>query len=322
MAGDRVTKSNLAAGTNVPMPQQDAVEVPRVDAQTSPPVQIAQAMDSMFEPGWKLDSPNASLDTGFSCRGKLKDASYPKDVVLFVPPGFNPDSPTGSNLLMHFHGHLVSCKDGHREIPATFDGGVLDEFKFKDILASTGTTNSLLIVPESSGKNDDYKSYFTDPSKFEKFTGAVAAGLNRGGITGSSGIDSIYLSAHSGAERVIENTLQNYDGIGWREKIRGIALLDATYGSLSSNTVSSFLNLQDKQIQFLDVYQDGTRTAANSERILNSLGDSAYATKTTGNLNDGAAASSGFVALSPGKYIQHWDLVHQYLPSFWSNLQG
>lgn len=166
--------------------------------------------------GFRCDSPPPSFERGYRCRGMIE--GYPQSVNIFIPPHF--EKRKSQPLALHFHGHNQNPQDP--EVHFNVKNGDGDYGK---MLALSGA-NTLLIIPESLGKDSTYKDYFKKTEDLDRLLKGVES------KTGTT-ISSLSLSSHSGGDRTMDRLASWYisghkgDYLG---KTQSIALFDSLYG--------------------------------------------------------------------------------------------
>lgn len=161
---------------------------------------------------FKCDLP--SPKSGLTCIGRIK--GYPRDVVIVVPPGYQPRE--RADLVLHLHGHnytKYSATDLNRH------------FGLATGMVESGR-DAILIAPHSYGNCTDFERRLVDkPERFKNFIGESMALLKEANLTEKDEPASITLTAHSGAYRSIGKILRS--GV-YASKIKEIYAFDATYG--------------------------------------------------------------------------------------------
>lgn len=159
------------------------------------------------------------------CRGKI--ASYHKEVSIVIPANFQFQKP--ANLNLHFHGHTSSNIEN-------------DHFNLKTgwgdfgCFASQANANSIIVIPESTGKCQDYLQITAD--SFPKILADVKKTIE-GGASGNEKITfnektKLSLSGHSGGYSILsriglwsKSNSQVQDSL---KNLTGLALYDSAYG--------------------------------------------------------------------------------------------
>jgi hypothetical protein len=177
--------------------------------------------------------------------------TYPNIVHIYIPKGLVDDELVSLNI--HFHGFNI----GYNHFDKTFGD-------YGHYLAESGHP-TILIIPESDGKCATYDKYFKNQNliSFVEESKKILSPLK---------IDSLSFSAHSGAYKVLNVIF----GIDQLEKsigeIKGVALYDATYGSIINieNFVANKIK-EKKLFLFFDSYLVGTLTEKLSNTVKSRL---------------------------------------------------
>lgn len=168
--------------------------------------------------GFSCDRPAPSYERGVRCRGKL--AGYPEAVNIFIPSQF--EKKNSLPVALHFHGHNTGCERGTPECHFNVSNGDGDYGKF---LTDSGA-NTLLVMPESQGRDDTFKNYFKKPQDLDHLMDAVKE------TVGIQSWDSLSLSSHSGGDAVMERLARWYES-GQKgallQKLQSVALFDSLY---------------------------------------------------------------------------------------------
>lgn len=156
-------------------------------------------------------------DRSYRCRGPVN--GYPQPVNIFLPPQLNVRLPL--TLAYHLHGWWRSPEE------SPFFGENGDYAKF----LAESKTNTVLIIPESTGKNETYVNSLNTADRWSAFLFQVEARLAQAGLPTRNTTPRL-LSAHSGAY-VTMGWIGRWtaDGLITRfQSLRGVALLDSAYG--------------------------------------------------------------------------------------------
>jgi|GEM_PF-772732 len=170
---------------------------------------------------------------------------YPRPVHIYIPNNLIPKK----NILVHvhFHGHNLMGYDH-------FDKNIADYGQ--DMIK--GKKDSIVVIPESVGNCTTYDQFFSTKKNQQDFFKSLEEKLN-------FPIDSLSMSGHSGAYRVLNSltTKPVIDVID--KKTKGIALFDSPYGPV--NNLAQFIAQklsQDPQFKFyLSIISGNKATTKN-----------------------------------------------------------
>jgi len=190
------------------------------------PGRVNEGSDQWIEP-----SIDALKSMGFNCLDEKRDLAssrrcvgripgYSGKVAIYIPIHFDPEKDPPS-LITHFHGHVVEND--------SFEG-TLNRYHLGTELHRS-ERNSLLIVPESTGKCDTYKKELSTANALQSFHSNVISILKKTGFFAESlPPDSITheITGHSGAYWPIGNILR--ESMDLSPPVR-VGLFDATYCS-------------------------------------------------------------------------------------------
>lgn len=178
-------------------------------------------------------------------------AQYPEPVHIFIPKKLDKSKPIGMNI--HFHGHNLQ---GYSH----FDKKYADYGEF----LSKAKTNSILVIPESRGNCETYDKFFKSPKDSFDFIN------NSKTLFTPLKMNSLTFSGHSGAYRVL-NSIFGHHGLEENINIpvNGVALIDATYGSVSNIEEFAIKKLKKgKSFLFFDTYVSGKKATAEKLSLL------------------------------------------------------
>jgi beta-lactamase class A len=191
-----------------------------------PPPVDASDVDWTFFPGgkWGIYRTTNGMFPHPDRAGGLRRADgtfYPyfphyadSSVVVFVPEGFH-ETPDGSNVIVHFHGHM------HDNI------NTLEQYGMPEAMIS-GHLNALLILPQGPYRaRDSFGGKMEDPGGFRRLVEDVMGKMVSEKVVGSPGVARIIVSAHSGGYRPAGFVL---DRGGLSDRITDVFLFDALYG--------------------------------------------------------------------------------------------
>jgi hypothetical protein len=170
-------------------------------------------------------------------------------VAVFIPAGFNPR--TEVTLLYYFHGHNNNVRNA------------MLEFDLPTMVAES-ERNVVLVFPEgpvdvpdsSGGKLEE------NLGLLKLHTELVSQLLDDGKLMDST-VEGIILSGHSGAYKILHNSLSKG---GLNHLVREVYLLDASYGGLED-----FTNwiAQNPDRRFVSIFTD--HLADENNQIMNTL---------------------------------------------------
>lgn len=157
--------------------------------------------------------PDSSAEI-LHCKGYSK--FYPQAIHFYIPQNLN--STKKMHLFVHFHGHNIKGYDHFSKDYGNYGSFLLDSM-----------ANAVLVIPESLGKCTTYEFFFADQKRTAQFFLEIKNNVE--GMTLEK-INSIALSGHSGAYRVL-NRLLGYSNLGQEHLIdvKALGMFDATYGA-------------------------------------------------------------------------------------------
>ena len=151
-------------------------------------------------------------------------------IVIFVPKHFV-ESPEGTNLIVHFHGHMND------------NMGVLERYGMPQAMIAQ-KTNSLLVLPQGPYRaRDSFGGKMEDADGFKKMINDVLETMKREEVIKNAKLNKLIVSAHSGGYRPAAFVL---DRGGLNDHITDLFLFDAFYGN--HNYFRSFLNASHASI--------------------------------------------------------------------------
>ncbi|MDP6944920.1 MAG: hypothetical protein QF464_12280, partial [Myxococcota bacterium] len=192
---------------------------------------------------------------------------YPFPIAVYIPDYYVPTSDL--QLVLYLHG----LSDHTRPYRHDFIDSI-----YKDdmgISLSMSAENVILVVPSGTGGNVGFNTYMTSKaSRFDSFMEQMGRHLQRAGLSQRTDMSRLVVAGHSGAHRPISQILTADCGTGlcYKEKIREIYLLDATYshpGSPTSAVFAAFANEPGRR--FHTVFRGSTVVARSSMHIYNRL---------------------------------------------------
>lgn len=207
----------------------------------------ALALMSRFEKQGFVCTNQQDLNRSIQCSGKNLD--YPENVRIYIPRNFEQD-PAGMTANYFFHGFRSG------QTFAINKSDTKNPSDFAAILHEANSPKTLLIIPESQGKCETYFK-FNQEGYFKKFHSAIET------IVGKK-IETIKLSGHSGAYRVLDNLTKKQD---IKNQIQKILFLDSVYSDLPG--VRSWLQ-ENNQRRIKIAYVTGAEqsTVAATEKFL------------------------------------------------------
>lgn len=161
--------------------------------------------------------PHPGRASGFTTKDGTVFPRFPhyadSSIVVFVPEGFA-ELPGGSNLIVHFHGHLSDNLT------------VLE----RDSLVQAMTAqkvNALLVLPQGPYRaRDSFGGKMEDPGGFRRMVEDVLATMQREKIVADTKVNRICVSGFSGGYRPAAFVLDR----GGCDEVTDVFLFDALYG--------------------------------------------------------------------------------------------
>jgi beta-lactamase class A len=134
-------------------------------------------------------------------------------VVVFVPDGFH-ETPSGANIIVHFHGHLND------------NLGVLERYRMPQAMTAQ-KINALLVLPQGPNRaRDSFGGKMEDEGGFRRLVDDVLATMLREGVLKSATVGQILISAHSRGYRPAAFALERG---GLTDHVHDLFLFDAFY---------------------------------------------------------------------------------------------
>jgi beta-lactamase class A len=134
-------------------------------------------------------------------------------VVVFVPEGFH-ETPSGANIIVHFHGHLND------------NLGVLERYRMPQAMTAQ-KINALLVIPQGPNRaRDSFGGKMEDEGGFKRLVEDVLGTMRREGVVKSAAVGQILVSAHSGGYRPAAFALERG---GLTDHVHDLFLFDAFY---------------------------------------------------------------------------------------------
>jgi beta-lactamase class A len=135
-------------------------------------------------------------------------------VVVVVPKEFT-ETPEGTNVIVHFHGHMND------------NMGVLEQMMMPQALIGE-KISALLVIPQGPNRvPDSFGGKMEDPGGFERLVRDVLATMQKEGVVKTTNVGKVMVSAHSGGYRPAAYVLHHG---GLRDRITDVFLFDALYG--------------------------------------------------------------------------------------------
>jgi hypothetical protein len=136
-------------------------------------------------------------------------------IVVVIPEGFK-ETDEGTNLIIHFHGHLND------------NMGVLERYLMPQALASQ-KINALLVIPQGPYRaKDSFGGKMEDEGGLKRLVEDVLATMKSEEVVKTAKLNKLVLSAHSGGYRPLALCL---DRGGLNDHITDVFLFDAFYGN-------------------------------------------------------------------------------------------
>lgn len=168
-------------------------------------------------------------------------SSYPRPVHFYIPKNLNGEGSV--SLFIHFHGHNL---EGWNHFNPKFGdyGQYLIESK----------ASGALVIPESLGNCKTYDQFFIEKSRADLFISEVESIVEE--LAGSRP-NSLHLSGHSGAYRVLNRLIEYYP------QVESLGLFDATYGAVPN--IVKWVKQKSQGLEdflFFNAYVEGPRATA------------------------------------------------------------
>jgi len=160
------------------------------------------------------------------CQGGLQN--YPKAVAILIPVGFEPSQTPEAALYLHGHNPDSLPLEAILERPtANLERSI-----------SSIPGNRVVVIPHSTGRCTEFRSHLSSSQGLNRFLEEAFSEANeiareRNINFNSARIDRLTLAGHSGAYLPIARLLTSNSGSdpkNWKELIRSVVLLDASYG--------------------------------------------------------------------------------------------
>lgn len=135
-------------------------------------------------------------------------------ITVFIPNGFK-ESPEGSNVIVHFHGHMND------------NMGVLEQFGMPQALLAQ-KINALLVLPQGPYRaRDSFGGKMEDEGGLRRLVEEVLTTMKKEEVVKSTSLRHLLVTAHSGGYRPAAISLEKG---GLSDKITDVFLFDALYG--------------------------------------------------------------------------------------------
>ena len=161
--------------------------------------------------------PHRSRERGFKADDGTVYAVHPHydddSVIVFVPGGFK-ETDEGSNVIVHFHGHMND------------NLGVLERYDMLQTLSSN-KVNALLVLAQGPYRaRDSSGGKMEDDGGFRALVEDVLATMVKEGVVKSNRVRAAIVSAHSGGYRPAAFALERG---GLSDRVSEVFLFDAFY---------------------------------------------------------------------------------------------
>jgi|GEM_PF-4279193 len=207
----------------------------------------------------------------YTCIGKL--SPYPGKVALV----FSKTAPKLTKGWTHLHGYRLGLNRDK-----SFQN-LLDDFKFGSLLNQNGLNDTVMLIPESQGKNATHLSYFTGSAPYEKLYKAAGTAL------GEATLGFETLSGHSGAFKPIGNILRTEGA-----RVKKVIFYDASYYSPDAlDSVAKWTKTRDGS-KFINMYRKNTATGKGQSYLKGKL-----------------ATTDRWSSIAVSEDSNHWDMVEK-----------
>jgi hypothetical protein len=136
-------------------------------------------------------------------------------IIVFVPEGFK-ELPTGSNLIVHFHGHMGD------------NLGVLEKDSLTQAMTAQKINALLVLVQGPYRARDSFSGKMEEEGGFRRLVEDVLATMQREKIVKSAAVNRICVSGFSGGYRPAAFVLARG---GISDKVTDVFLFDALYAN-------------------------------------------------------------------------------------------
>ena len=200
---------------------------------------------------------------------------YPYPVTIHVPDYFVTES--SLDVVLYIHGLSDHTKPVWNDFVDSLFGDDMG------VSLSMSGENVVLVMPGGTGGNAAFNTYITSrAARFDAFMGQLAQHLLHAGLGKRATFDRLVLAGHSGAHRPLRQilTAECQGTACYKEQIREVYLLDATYGMKEAHH-APFAEFASKPGNRLHtVFRRGTVVAESSRGLYNHL----YATEQSDNV--------------------------------------
>lgn len=173
---------------------------------------------------------------GQRCIGQIP--SYPKPVNIFIPHNFDYSKP--ANLALHFHGHNAGANPSAVHIDPNDGRGDYACF------AAQSKTNTIVVIPESENKCDDYRKI--TPSGFVQMLKEIRSATAESKMIWNDQ-SRLTLSGHSGAYTILNQIGKwidsNKEVKAALQPLSGVGLFDTLYGDKPG--IQNLINFMEKK---------------------------------------------------------------------------
>lgn len=141
---------------------------------------------------------------------------YDDSSIVVVVPSFFTEGDAGTNLIVHFHGHMSD------------NLMALERYRMPQALIAQ-QINAVLVLPQGPYRApDSFAGKLEESGGFRRMIEDVLATLQAEGVVADMKVNKVILSAHSGGYRAAAYVL---DRGGMRDKVSHVFLFDAFYGN-------------------------------------------------------------------------------------------
>lgn len=189
---------------------------------------------------------------GLYCTTQI--AEYPLPVVFLFSNG----EAKASNVVVHFHGNRTAIARD-RDLKA-----IVKDMWFRETLDLSITDPMVIVIPESNGKNETHRSYFSDSRNWEEFMAAVFKIINKPDA-------SLVLTAHSGGYLPVQAILKSKVFLPF-----AVALWDASYSGPSLSPPFEEWLKNNPHAILSNSYLKGSPTSLGAKQLLKTLPSKQY----------------------------------------------
>ncbi len=195
--------------------------------------------DTATDPSSKIAS--ACLDS--VCQ--LKVENYPQDIAVLIPPYAD-----YKQVTIFLHG-FVSGSERDRSLSALMqDFEIVKAFK-------ESSSNRILIIPYSTGKNKDFQAHIKNRSDLQNLISNVYQAFAM-----KTKVEDVHLIGHGEAFQSVQNILQ--DGASGVDNlaISEVTLLNATYPNFKPRVYTQWLKSGDRKMTVIYLKNSKTQRKA------------------------------------------------------------